>query len=171
MKNRNELGKLFQEHYQTGIGAEVGCYAGDFSKVLSQDYKGQILSIDYFDPKDFLYDEGLEERASNTLEGTNCILIKGTSEEASNAVPNEGLDWVYIDADHSYESAKKDISIWMPKVRKGGIVSGHDYIKNYSVSGIEFGVWRAVDELKVKFDLIHDTVSGADFASWWFTKE
>jgi len=174
MQSRNELGKLFQEHNELGIGAEVGCYAGDFSKTLSQDYKGKILAIDYFDSKDFLYDDKLEERCRETLKDTNCEVIKSDSIEYSKLVPDESLDWVYIDADHRYDTAKADIEVWFPKVRKGGVISGHDYIKDYIVSGQEFGVWKAVDEFceknGYKFKLITDLVSGANFASWWFIK-
>ena len=36
-------------------------------------------------------------------------------------------DFVYIDADHSYESVKKDIELYLPKLKKGGIIGGHDY--------------------------------------------
>lgn len=174
LSNRNELGKLFQEHNELGVGAEVGCYAGDFSKILSKEYDGKILSIDYFDSSDFLYDDKLEDRCRENLKETNCEVIKSDSVEYSKIILDESLDWVYIDADHRYETAKADIEAWFPKVRKGGVFSGHDYIKNYSISGQEFGVWKAVDEFckknGYKVNLIDDLSSGANFASWWFIK-
>jgi len=37
------------------------------------------------------------------------------------------FDFVFIDADHSYESVKRDITGWYPKVRSGGLLCGHDY--------------------------------------------
>lgn len=174
MQSRNELGKLFQEHNQLGIGAEVGCYAGDFSKILSKDYKGKILAIDYFNPDDFLYDDKLEDRCRENLKGTKCEVVKADSIEYSKLVPDESLDFVYIDADHRYETSKADIKAWFPKVRKGGIISGHDYIKDYYVNNVIFGVWKAVDEFAekngYKVNLIDDLASGANFASWYFEK-
>lgn len=174
MTSRDELGKFFQEHYQTGLGAEVGCYLGDFSKTLAKDWQGEILAIDYFDPSDFLYTDKMEERARENLKGTKCKVIKGQSVNVAQTIPDGSLDWVYIDANHTYATAKEDIAAWFPKVRKGGVVSGHDYIKDYYVNNILFGVDKAVDEFcegnDYSIELIHDTVSGADFASWYFIK-
>jgi len=50
-----------------------------------------------------------------------------TSTAAAMTYPDDGLDFVFIDADHSYESVIQDIVVWSPKVRTGGILSGHDY--------------------------------------------
>lgn len=172
--NRDDLGKLFQEYNSTGVGVEVGCHLGDFSKTLSKDWKGKIISIDHFDEKDFMYIANMYERAVENLKDTNCEVRKGTSSEVAKTIEDGSLDWVYIDANHKYEAIKEDIELWFPKVRKGGVVSGHDYLKDYSVHNIEFGVWKAVDEFckqhEYKFELIHDTISGADFASWYFIK-
>ena len=35
---------------------------------------------------------------------------------------------MYIDARHDYESVKEDLEHWLPKVKLGGIVAGHDYV-------------------------------------------
>ena len=64
-----------------------------------------------------------------------------TTNEAVKIFEDESLDAVFIDADHSYEAVKLDIKNWMPKIRKGGILAGHDY------SSAWLGVIRAVDEI------------------------
>ncbi|MES2199322.1 MAG: class I SAM-dependent methyltransferase [Chlamydiota bacterium] len=51
---------------------------------------------------------------------------------------------MFIDGNHDYDFVKEDIKLWLPKVRAGGILAGHDY----DPEGKEFsGVKRAVDEL------------------------
>ncbi len=56
-------------------------------------------------------------------------------------IANGVLDLVFIDALHDYDNVKVDIERWLPKVRKGGIICGHDY-------GMDLcpGVTRAVHE-------------------------
>jgi len=64
------------------------------------------------------------------------------SEEAALLFRNKYFDLVFIDAMHDYENVKRDINLWLPKIREGGILSGHDY------GGRKHpGVKKAVDEI------------------------
>lgn len=66
-------------------------------------------------------------------------IIRKSSLEGAKEIP-DGIDLVFIDADHSYEHVKQDIKIWEKKVRKGGLLTGHDFSSAYP------GVMQAVDE-------------------------
>jgi hypothetical protein len=66
-----------------------------------------------------------------------------TSVEASKLYENNSLDFVFIDACHEYECVKEDIISWLPKIKNGGVIAGHDYIPEF------FGVVMAVDEILV----------------------
>lgn len=70
------------------------------------------------------------------------------------------LDFVYIDAEHSYEAASADIVSWGKHVRAGGIISGHDY------GGFE-GVTRAVNEYVIVRD--YELHTDVEFF-WWMVK-
>jgi hypothetical protein len=60
--------------------------------------------------------------------------------------PNGYFDFVYIDADHSYEAVKKDIEIWLPLIKAGGMIGGHDY--GFPDEAVRYGgVQEAVDEI------------------------
>lgn len=65
--------------------------------------------------------------------------IKMASNKAVNLFADNSIDFLFIDADHSYEGVKRDIQMWIPKVRSGGVIAGHDYDWE--------GVKKAVDEL------------------------
>ena len=52
------------------------------------------------------------------------------SEQAADQVMDESLDFVFIDAQHDYHSVINDIGLWAPKVKPGGLISGHDYNHN-----------------------------------------
>lgn len=64
-----------------------------------------------------------------------------TSEQAAPLFEPESLDFVFIDGDHSYEACSLDIRLWWPKLKIGGLLSGHDYTDEKN-----FGVIRAVNE-------------------------
>ena len=96
-------------------------------------WEGSIEHIDESDPtkydpilqeKDGLYNEYLKN-----IEPVKHIInsVRTTSVEASKLYDDESLDFVFIDAAHDTESVKEDIQHWLPKVKKGGILAGHDY--------------------------------------------
>lgn len=39
------------------------------------------------------------------------------------------VDFVFIDGDHAFRSVRRDVAAWWPKVKEGGVISGHDYEK------------------------------------------
>jgi hypothetical protein len=72
-----------------------------------------------------------------------------TTTQAASFVANNSLDMVIVDADHRYKGAKEDILRWYPKVKKGGVICGHDY-GNWRGGFRRWEVWdvkRAVNEL------------------------
>jgi hypothetical protein len=64
-----------------------------------------------------------------------------SSVEAALLYKNESLDFVFIDADHTYESVLLDAQAWLPKIKRGGYLGGHDYHRDWP------GVIKAVEEL------------------------
>ena len=65
------------------------------------------------------------ERAKFKLKDYPVEFIRKSSVESVNDVPDD-LDWAYLDANHKKESVTEDIRVWKPKVRKGGLLGGHD---------------------------------------------
>lgn len=128
--------------------AEVGSWKGRSTSVLAKavaDYDGKVFAIDHW-----LGSEGVphHERAKvvdiYSIFKRNMIILGiwdivyplVMDSEAASKIFAEGiLDLVFIDADHRHESVKKDISFWLPKLRDGGILCGHDcegYFSEYS---------------------------------------
>jgi hypothetical protein len=68
--------------------------------------------------------------------------IKKDSSEAIQDVEDYSLQFVFIDADHTYDAVSKDIRAWLPKVKQDGksLIAGHDYRGHFR------GVTKAVDE-------------------------
>ena len=83
-------------------------------------------------------------------------ILKMFSEEAAKHIDDNRLDFCFIDGNHLYEYVKKDIELYLPKVRKGGLLGGHDY-------GMEgTGVKKAVDECFSKDEFFLD-----EDWTWW----
>ena len=56
-----------------------------------------------------------------------CTVHKSDSAAAAGLFPDASLEFVFIDAGHSYEDVKKDIAAWRPKMKPGRLFAGHDY--------------------------------------------
>lgn len=85
--------------------------------------------------------ELLQRKFLKEISNGRCSINHYSSVDFSTVVPDNSMDVVYIDADHSYESAKEDISLYLNKVKSGGFICGHDYSTSWP------GVIKAVDEL------------------------
>lgn len=101
-------------------------------------WKGSIEHVKY----DVIIEEKLYDVFLSNIEPVRNVItpIRMTSIEASKLYDDNSLDFVFIDASHEYEDVKEDILAWLPKVKVGGILAGHDY------DTFE-GVNRAVDEI------------------------
>lgn len=104
----------------------------------------------------------------NNIEPVKNIItpVKMTSIEASKLYEDESLFFVYIDGNHTYDFVKDDILHWLPKVKKGGYIGGHD------IDNVEWpGVRQAVTEFFGENVKIY-TDSWASWAnSWLYHKE
>jgi methyltransferase family protein len=58
--------------------------------------------------------------------GEKITLIISDSVSAARLFSDASLEWVHLDARHDYASVKADIEAWLPKVRRGGWLSGDD---------------------------------------------
>jgi len=134
-KNRGDLAALFRDLGYT-VGAEIGVGGGVFSEMLCKTIPGlRLYCIDAWEPYsgylDFSNQKELEvdyQSALTRLTPYHAIIIRKFSMDAVKLIPDKSLDFVYIDARHENPEVGDDIREWSKKVRRGGIVSGHDYV-------------------------------------------
>jgi hypothetical protein len=162
VRSRSEFGKLVAGHHQTGLGAEVGTRYGLFARQIGPHWKGTIACIDKWEDREIF------DVCNVVLEDPRYSLHHMDSVAGSKMFRNASLDWVYIDADHHYDSVKADLWAWFPKVRPGGILAGHDYTNEFG-----WGVKRAVDEFaNVLGYFVNTTVDdwweGHEYQTWWW---
>jgi predicted O-methyltransferase YrrM len=149
------------------VMVEIGCYSGESTEIFAN-HVGKIYAIDPWKPAEgekacedthnYTHKLDVAERVFDEMASThpNIFKMKGFDSEVVDAFPDESLDAVYIDGNHYEEAVKKNITAWLPKVKKTGFICGHDY---YDITP---GVVKAVDDILGKPDFTF-----ADF-SWAF---
>lgn len=132
--SRDELPQFFVD-MGFKVGAEIGVYKGEFSEKFCKvglnhfaidpwiAFPGQGRTQQVQERQDFLY--GHTKRVLDPY--PNCTVIRKTSMDAVKDFINGSLDYVYIDGNHELKYIVEDIVEWSKKIKKGGIVSGHDY--------------------------------------------
>jgi hypothetical protein len=119
--SRNELPGFFKS---LGFkkGAEIGVDQGEFTqKFLDEGLN--MYAIDPWHNRERTY----QRVRSRFQQYKNCQIIRKTSMEAIHDFTARSLDFVYIDADHRFPFVAQDLYYWYWRIKKGGILAGHDY--------------------------------------------
>jgi predicted O-methyltransferase YrrM len=133
--SRNDLPALFAARGYTH-GAEIGVYKGEYAEILQRGIPNlHLLCVDRWAPYRskktgltiFKSAVAAYQEARQRLTGYDCSFMKMSSLEAAALIPDGSLDFVYIDADHWFTAVIDDLRAWIPKVRKGGVIAGHDF--------------------------------------------
>lgn len=94
----------------------------------------------------------IEAKARKAVEpfGERAMPLKGESVEMARKIWDNTLDFVFVDADHTYEGCKEDIEAWYPKLKPNALLCGHDW--DHPDHPGEWGVRQAVEEFAAKVD-------------------
>lgn len=147
MQHAEYLLEMIKDYYKPDfVMAEIGSFSGGSTELFALNVK-KVYSIDPYVDNDSPLQEGntLEIALANLSNAEkvfiekmakyeNVIKIRKLSMDAVNDFENESLDAVYIDGNHRYDSVCNDIIKWLPKIKNGGIISGHDYYENIKLA-------------------------------------
>jgi hypothetical protein len=178
IKHRSQFGELLAEHELLGHAAEVGVAEGRFSKEILSWGVSLLYLIDLWQHVEGMkaelggwsnerHDKAYQGMLANTAGNDDRVaILRGWSHDMADRIPDGSLDFVYIDATHYYEFVMRDLECYWPKLRRGGIMAGHDYL-NPTLT-----VKPAADEFARRFDTPIHTVpeDHDDNASFWFFK-
>ena len=152
--NPNLYQKMVNNTNDTSHFVEVGVWKGRSAAFMAVEINNSKKNIKFdcidtwegsveHQEYDIIVDKKLYDLFLENIEPVKNIItpIKMSSLDAVNLYDDESLDFVFIDASHEYEDVKKDIIAWLPKVKVGGVLAGHDY------SDMWDGVVKAVDEI------------------------
>lgn len=131
--SRNDLPELFKD-LGFKVGVEIGVFEGAFTEVLAKSGL-QVYGVDpwlvYEDYGNPNYQPVAEKRYSKSLRRLapypNVTLLREMSMDALKRFEDESIDFVYIDGNHQFRYIADDIYEWWKKIKKGGMICGHDY--------------------------------------------
>jgi predicted O-methyltransferase YrrM len=118
---------------------EIGSFKGRSASCMAVEIFNskkniQFDCVDIWDPNPLYEDLSYEAFLANLDPMTGYFnALRMTSEEACARYQDQSLDFVFIDALHDYDSVKKDIALWYPKVKVGGYIAGHDFATHETV--------------------------------------
>lgn len=185
--SRDDLPQFFVDlGFKTG--AEIGVYKAAFTEKFCQAglkmfaidpwmaYQGAGRTQQEQERQNFLFGH-----AGRTLAPyKDCEIIRSTSMDALKYFADGSLDFVYLDGDHSFKHIAADIEEWSKKVKKGGIIAGHDYFCfSPRQTRLICQVAPVVDAYVKAFEIKNFYIFGADpkapekdnrYPSWMFFK-
>jgi hypothetical protein len=134
-------------------GVEIGVDHGFNAKTILEN-----LSI----KKLYLIDIKFKKTTINRLSKykDKIEFIEKYSDKAAKEIP-DNMDFIYVDGGHDYQCVKKDIELYYPKVKNGGIFGGHDFDANH------IDICKAVFEFVQKNNL---NLYGRN-SDWWIVKK
>lgn len=163
-----------------GLGVEIGVQRGEYSEeILKNSNLTRLYSIDPWLQFNDINDTSnctQSEHDDNYLQTvillkkfkSRSVILRMQSIDAVLHFPDNTLDFVHIDGNHTYQAVKQDLIDWWPKMRKNGLFSGHDYL-NGIYHNTEFGVKQAVDEFVAKNNLICNIIDFT-YPTWYIIK-
>ena len=178
MKSRIDLATYFNKK-GFKVGAEIGVADGRYSKILCEEIPRLKLNcVDLWTPYEACwrsqkYQDKAMEQAQEKLKDYDTHFFKTPSVNASLVFDDDSLDFVFIDGSHIFDHVMIDIIIWSRKVRKGGIVSGHDYC-HFTDSGVIEAVNKYCEIHKIELNLIgrnNNNFRDDRQPCWWFVKK
>lgn len=163
-KDRIELLEEVNRMFPNGKFVEIGVASGCFTKQILASCP-DLSTLDIIDSWEFqpdgyndpcnlsqsTQDERYEQILKDFENEPKINIIRGWSNASSNLFSDESIDFLYLDANHSYDATKEDLNAWYNKIKTGGIFAGHDYIDG---DGLGHGVKKAVDEFAIEKNLV-----------------
>lgn len=118
---------------KNGVCAEIGVERGLFSvQILKHTKPKKLYLIDSWKPEYWDSNQQNGKKVYDTVLKTfgsikSVDIIRSESAKASKQFPDSFFDWIYIDADHSYQSVKTDLELYFRTVKPNGFITGDDY--------------------------------------------
>ena len=145
---------------------EIGSYMGESTMMFaSTGLFSTIYSIDplegyeeFNEMHNYSWEFVRDEFTKNTKYFDSIVHLQDFSYNVIDKFENDSIDFIYIDGSHGVEDVKRDLNLYLPKLKSGGILAGHDYNENAWPDLI-----KVVNEIVGKPDILFSDTSWFKF--------
>ena len=137
---RDDLPEFFKE-MGFKVGVEIGVAKGEYTETLCKAGL-KVYGVDPYLSYPGYDNPGVQDRldkeyeeAKQRLAPYDCEIIRKKSVDAAEDFEDGSIDFVYIDGHHEFKFVAEDIWFWSKKVKKGGVISGHDFVNSSVKTG------------------------------------
>ena len=183
--NRSQVLQLLPAH---GVCAEIGVLEGDFSEEILKHALPEKLHLidpwlhqdredyqkDHANAEDAVQDaryQGVLRKFASRIDAGTVEIIREFSDVAVDRFEDKSLDWVYIDAVHSYDGALADLRAFAPKIKDDGFILGHDFTNSPPARKMEFGVVEAVRDFLAESGWSFVALTSENFPTYVLAKD
>ncbi len=167
LERRNDMGGLLEAEGFTR-GVELGVEAGNYAATVLDKWPScvEYVMVDVWGPLDNYIDKANRpQEDQEALLGQALVSIakhfnkvffcRNLTTRCAQFFEDGHFDWVYVDARHDKKGVAEDLATWWPKVRRGGLMCGHDFVTQWEGPALTGQRWD------VNFDGTVDPTGGA----------
>jgi len=161
LQAQDDLRKICEQlNLKDKLMIEIGSYTGESAVVFAEFCKavycidpwlsGMLLSEGSAEnEKIYMYPNVEEVFDKRTRTFTNIVKLKGFDFEMVDNFADASIDFIYIDSLHTEKETKRQLGLWLPKIKNTGIIAGHDFNQRFP------GIIKAVREMIGEPDKIY----------------
>lgn len=149
---------------KNAIGLELGIFRGDLAKNVIREltpkmyymidpwkhhpgWKKKKYKGKYIVDQDFV--EWMFQDICKEFDKPNVRIYRGFSYELVNEFEDEYFDFIYVDASHKYKDLLRDLTLYYPKLKDGGLMSGDDWLLEEGKNGVKEAVLEFTSKIGV----------------------
>jgi predicted O-methyltransferase YrrM len=171
LPDRYHMLSYFPKH---AVVLELGVNDGDFSgHIMRRITPHRLHLVDTWSTERYRENKSTVLHTFREHIHTGQVVVHtGYSTSVASHFPDSYFDVIYIDTSHDYDTTKTELTSYLPKMKPGGIIAGHDFTQGNWDTGLRYGVREAVRE----FCVIHDwefiflTMESNDYPSFAIRK-
>ena len=183
---------LYRDQVRRATGSavfvELGCWKGRSTSCMGVEIKNsgkdiRFWAVDHWkgsdeqvhrDDPDLIAGRLFEVFTANIQPVKDFVIpLKSDSAEAAKQFKDSSVDFVYVDATHTYEGVMRDLISWWPKLKSGGVLAGDDWMLEEVRGNQVWGIQRAVSEFAkdrmLRFEVFPDD-SNPGWPQWKIVK-